>query len=763
MNRNRSEMVLMSGAAATALLAFAPYPANAQDEKDDARRGARDEIVVTARRTEESLQDVPGAVSAFSADALQQIGASDPTGLQGAVPNLNIVQSRGSSNATNIYLRGVGQPDVLQTFDPAVGFYVDDVYYSRIRGTQMDLFDLERVEVLRGPQGTLYGKNTIGGALKLISRRPDQDARAMGQVTLGNYGQTEARLSASGPLSDTLAVGGALLRAKRDGYVVNPTNAEEYNDRDAWAGRAQLVWDPTSRLNVYLTADYAEEDNAMTLGQPTNSVFNFLGQPLQIVPTPLPEYDYTGVRSDWLANQTAMTHWGLAATATIELSDEFSLKSITAYRDLHTKDNYDVDATRFEIFDAFLDVEQNQISQELQGIYESDRLTVIGGFYYLREHITSFQKAEADDLVRGFFLPPFPPFIPPNVPATFFLRTIDEDLLTSGWAAFGNASYKLTDRLSISGGVRYTEEKKDYFRHTDAFSDNILLTAPNTLDDNDKWTDVSPSATIDYKLSDNALVYARYAEGYKSGGFNGRANSPAENVPYEPEEMRSYEAGVKTDWPEQGLRLNLTGFYNDYKNFQARVQDTTTTLPPQILLTVLNAGKLEVYGAEFEMAYSPVEALLIDAQVGYQHTDYVEFDDERFTNFGGSRAFQTPAFSPKWNARIGASYAFDLDSLGELRLNGAAKFRSRMALAVDNTLINSNVELPGMFSDDYWLFDASLVWTSANDMFIVSAFGRNLSDKLYRTDAQEFSNLGNMRTVYYGAPRTYGVVLTVRL
>jgi iron complex outermembrane receptor protein len=756
-------MMLMSGAAATALLAFAPCPANAQDEKDDAARGARDEIVVTARRTEESLQDVPGAVSAFSADSLQQIGASDPTGLQGAVPNLNIVQSRGSSNATNIYLRGVGQPDVLQTFDPAVGFYVDDVYYSRIRGTQLELFDIDRVEVLRGPQGTLYGKNTIGGALKLVTRRPDQDARAFAQATLGNYGQTEVRVGASGPLSDTLAVGGALLRAKRDGYVVNPTNAEEYNDRDAWAGRAQMVWDPTSQLNIYITADYAEEDNAMVLGQPTNSLFNFLGQPIYVSPTPLPKYDFTGQRSEWLDNQTAMTHWGVSGTAALELSDEFSLKSITAYRDLHTIDNYDVDATPLEIFDAFLDVEQNQFSQELQGIYESDRLTVVGGVYYLREHITSFQMAEADDLVRGFFLPAFPPFIPPNAPATFFVRTIDEDLVTSGWAAYANASFKLTDRLSISGGVRYTEEKKDYFRDTDAFSDNILLTAPNTLDDEDKWSDVSPSATLDYRINDNVMVYARYAEGYKSGGFNGRANSAAENFPYEPEEMKSYEAGVKSDWPEQRLRLNLTGFYNDYKNFQARVQDTTTTIPPQILLTVLNAGKLEIYGVEFEMTYAPVEALVIDAQVGYQHTEYDEFDDERFTNFGGSRAFQTPAFSPKWTARAGASYRFDLDSLGELRLNGSAKFRSRMALAVDNTIINTDIELPGMFSDDYWLYDASLVWTAENGMLSVGAFGRNLADKLYRTDAQEFSNLGNTRTVYYGAPRTYGVVLTVRL
>jgi len=291
--------------------------ANAQDAANDDRGAqAEEEIVVTARRTEESLQDVPGAVSAFSAATLERIGATDPTGLQGAVPNLNLVQGRGSSNATNIYIRGVGQPDALQSFDPAIGFYVDDVYYSRIRGTQLDLFDIERIEVLRGPQGTLYGKNTIGGAVRVITQRPSQDPHGLFQVTIGDYGLMEARLAGSGPVSDTLAIGGALFGTTRDGYVTNPINGEEYNDRNAWAGRVQMVWDPTNRFNFYLAADYADEDNAMVLGQPTNNLFNFSGVQIYTAPTPLPTYDFTGTRSDWLDNSTRLTHWGASATAT---------------------------------------------------------------------------------------------------------------------------------------------------------------------------------------------------------------------------------------------------------------------------------------------------------------------------------------------------------------------------------------------------------------------------------------------------------------
>jgi iron complex outermembrane receptor protein len=729
---------------------------------DDQSARSQNEIVVTARRTEESLQDVPGAVSAFSEETLKRMDATDPTGLQGAVPNLNLVQGRGSSNATNIYIRGVGQPDALQTFDPAIGFYVDDVYYSRIRGTQLDLFDVERIEVLRGPQGTLYGKNTIGGAVRVITKRPSQDPHGMFQVTVGDYGLMEARIAGSGPVSDTLAIGGALFRATRDGYVTNPVNGEEYNDRNAWAGRVQIVWNPTNRFNLYLAADYAEEDNAMVLGQPTNTLFNFSGVPIFVPPTPLPKYDFTGQRSAWLDNSTTLTHWGVSASASFELSDTWTLKSITAYRNLHNIDNVEVDSTPLEVFDAVLDVKQNQWSQEFQAIMETDRWTVVGGLYYLRENITSYQQANADDLVRGFFLPSFPPFIPPNAPATFFHRDTNEALETTSWASFINATFAVTDRLKVTAGVRYNEETKDYLFQTVALSDNILLTVPNTLDDKKTWKNTSPMVSVDYHFTDDLMIYGRAAQGFKSGGFNGRALSVQANAPYEPETMTSYEFGIRSAWPEHGLRVNATAFYNDYQDFQARVQDTAATIPPQILLTVLNAGHLKIYGGELEVSYAPTKSLLLDTQVGYLHAEYGEFEDERFTSFGGSRAFQTPAFSPEWTARFGASYGWDLGSLGEIRLNGSARFRSRMALAVDNTLVNSDVELTNLFQGDYWLFDASLVWTSESGRFSAGVYGRNLADEIYRTDAQEFSNIGNTRTVYYGDPRTVRFVVSVR-
>ncbi len=723
-------------------------PAAAQDTEEE-------ELVVTARRTAESLQEVPASVSAFTEEAMERLGATDATGLQGAVPNLNVVQGRGSSNATNIYIRGIGQPDALQTFDPAIGFYVDGVYYSRIRGTQMELFDIERVEVLRGPQGTLYGKNTIGGAYSIITRRPSQDFRGLAQVTVGDYGLLETRLAASGPLGESFAAGISLFGTSRDGYVTNPSTGEEYNDRHAWGGRAQAAWDVASNFSLDFAVDYSEEDNALTMGQATNTLTTILGVPIFPVPSPTPEFDFTAEATPGLPNSSVLQHAGASVRANWELSDNLTLRSISAYRDLGYTDYVDIDATPVELGDVLVDVDQDQISQELQAIWESERWTIIGGLFYLQENIVSHQEAYADDFLGAFFGNPT------------FLRTVDDDLQTTSIAAYANATFDITDRLSISGGLRYTEEEKEYFRTTSTFSSNPIFTAdPARIPVNieETWDDLSGLVSLDYQLTPDFLLYGRVAQGFKSGGFNGRANNQGEEAPYDPETVTSYEAGFKSDWFENRLRANVAVFYNDYRDFQARVSNLTTdpiTNLPSVELTVLNAGELTISGAELELSYNPIDPLTLDAQIGYLDAEYGEFEDLRFVAFGGSRAFQEPAFSPDWTARFGAAYEIDLGAAGGLELAGAARFRSRMALTVDNTVTNTDVELPGMFQDDYWLYDASITYRP-NDIFSVALVGKNLSDEVYRTDAQEFSSVGQIRTVYYGPPQTVNLVFTAR-
>ena len=770
--------LLLAGAAtAVSSPAFAQDQAQAEETApapEDSIETASEDIVVTARRTEENVQRVPSAISAFSEKSLDRIQATDTTGLQGAVPNLNIVQGRGSSNATNIFIRGIGQPDALQTFDPAVGVYVDDVYLSRIRGNQLDMLDLQRVEVLRGPQGTLYGKNTIGGAIKFVSRRPDQEFRANGSIYLGSYNQFELRGAASGPLSDTVAAGIAVMRATRDGYVEDRGDDREYNDRDSIGGRAAVAFTPSDRFRFDVTADYSHDDAKLNTGAPINDIVH-LFTPTVIVPLEQDpdDYDFTVRTTPGLPNSTKLTHWGLSGTAAYDVNDALTLKSITAFRKLHTEDYVDIDATQAEVGDVLVDVHQKQFSQEFQLNYTSDRLTAVGGIYYLKEDITSHQEAFADDLVNlGVFRAPLctlfntclPDFLlgPSDFPT--FLRTVDDDLETDSFAAYVNASYSITEALRLSAGLRWTKEEKDYFRTTSTFSSSPLLNsvAPFVFDAKDDWSDLSPMVSLDYEFNPSTMAYLRYAKGFKSGGFNGRANEIGSATAYDPETVDSFEAGLKTTIART-LRINIAAFHNNYKDFQARVSELDdSTVPPTPLLSVLNAGKLKIQGTELEAVWTPVPELLLDTQIGYLDAEYKEFDDLRFTAFGGSRAFQEPAFAPKWTARFGAQYAFDLGGSGALTIGGQARYRSRHALSVDNTFTNTDTEIEGLFQKGYWISDARIVWEVEAKRFSIGVYGNNIFDKLYKTDGQEFSSIGNIRTVYFGAPRTFTLRLTAR-
>ena len=747
----------------------APAPEATAAPDNGGHDSATGEIVVTARRTEERLQRVPASVSAFNERALDRIQAEDTTGLQGAVPNLNIVQGRGSSNATNIYIRGIGPPDALQTFDPAVGVYVDDVYLSRIRGNQLDLLDVDRIEVLRGPQGTLYGKNTIGGAIKYVSRKPGKQFRADASVTVGSYHQFDVKAAVSGPVSDTLSLGLAFIREKHEGYVKDPVLDRRYNDKNNWGTRGALAFTPSSRFRFDLSADYSHDNDALNVGAPINELRHLFSNtvilPLAQDPS---DYDFKARTTPGLPNSTKLRHWGVAGTATYDIGDGLTLKSITAYRKLHTKDFIDIDATQAQVGDVLVDVHQHQLSQELQLAYTSDRLSGVAGLYYLDERNESHQEAFANDLVdltpfRGVF----PDFLlgPSNFPT--FLRTIDDDLKTKSYAGYANASYTIVPNVRLSAGVRWTKETKDYFRTTSTFSSSPLLTSVAPFDfapPKGKWTDVSPMASLDWQATPTTMLYARVAKGFQSGGFNGRANDPSTSTKYDPEKVLSYEAGFKTTILNR-LRLNGDVFYNNYKDFQARVSgiatDPTTGLPDPVL-SVLNAGKLSIKGAELEASWTPLDGLLLDTQIGYLDAKYKEFDDAQFSNFGGSRAFQTPAFSPKWTLRAGAQYSFGLGSMGGITIGGQTRYRSRQALAVDNTFVNTDTEIQGLFQNGYWLEDARIVWEDSSKKFAVGLYGYNLTNKLYKTDAQEFSSIGNIRTVYFGAPRTVSLKLTAR-
>jgi iron complex outermembrane receptor protein len=461
-------------------------------------------------------------------------------------------------------------------------------------------------------------------------------------------------------------------------------------------------------------------------------------------------YDWIGHTTPGFPNSTKMTHYGFSGTATFDVSSQVTLKSITAYRNLKTADFIDIDATQYQVGDVFVGVHQNQLSQEFQGTFTSDRFTGVAGLYYLREHVPSHQEAFANDFLRPFT----------------FLRTVDDDLVTKSYAAYANGSYTVAPDVRLSAGIRFTKEIKDYFRTTSIFSNFAALNSTFVYQPHDHWTDWSPMASIDWQVVPSTMLYARIAKGFKSGGFNGRANSAAEATEYKPETVWSYEVGFKTTVANQ-LRLNGSVFYNDYRDYQARIQTSATDPNSPVnlaLLSVVNAGKLRIKGAELEAYWTPIQPVLIDAEIGYLDSEYKEFFDNRFPNH--SRAFQTPPFSPKWTLRLGAQYAFDIGNSGSITLGGQTRYRSRQALAIDNTFIVGNVgtttEVPGLFQNGYWLEDARIVWEAASKKVAFGLYVNNLTKKAYKTDAQEFSSVGSIRTVYYGNPRTFTARLTVR-
>ncbi|KFN51946.1 hypothetical protein N790_03965 [Arenimonas malthae CC-JY-1] len=741
MKRNHLSLAIGLTLSLVALQAQAQDTAT-EDEGSQATAATLDTIEVTARRRTESIQDVPVAVSAFSEDALKDLQATNVDGLQGAVPNMNIVQGRGSSNSVNVFIRGIGQPDALQTFDPGVGMYVDDVYYSRINGALFSLFDVSQVEVLRGPQGTLYGKNSTGGAVKITTRNPFDDEGGAVELTAGDYGRREGRVYGSVQLSDTLAASIAAAKITRDGYVTDPTTGREYNDEDTQAIRAKFAFRPSDTFSGMLSMDYTEQDNALTLGQPVAPLYavNLAGG-INILRLPTAgDYNYETRTSFGPDQGQQMKHKGASLTLNWVLSDRWSAKSITAYRKLDTASFIDIDASEFELGDVFVGVDQRQTSQELQFAYDNGGdLDAMFGLYYIDEQVPSHQEAYADDFLRFGALP------------ISFLRTIDDDLSNKSVAGYAHANWEFSPSWTLSAGLRYTQDKKKYFRTTSTFS-NILGNANPALAFNisDTWTALTPSVSLQKAFSDTMMGYVSANRGYKAGGFNGRANTAAEVSTFEPEYVWTYELGLKMQSEDGRLSGRVAAFHSTYKDFQARVSEVQNpgAPVPTFAFPVLNAAELAIDGIEFEGMARLGEGTLLSTQIGWMDARYEEFNDPRVVvNPALASLHDHVPFSPELTARVALQHGFELPGGSLLSIGGDVSYRGETWLSVDNA--------PGLSQDAYTLVGLYGVWDSSDGRWQLRAGVRNLTDELYKTDGQEFSSIGGIQTAYYGAPRNY--------
>jgi len=732
----------LSMAVGCALLAPAAF-VQAQEQQPAAGQQATqlDEVTVTARRRAESIQDVPVAVSAFGEEQIKDLQASTVEGLQGAVPNMNIAQGRGSANSVNVFIRGIGQPDALQTFDPGVGMYVDDVYYSRINGALFSLFDIQQLEVLRGPQGTLYGKNSTGGAIKLTTKNPFDNEGGAVEVTAGDYGRLEGRFYVSGKLSDTIAASIAGAKITNDGYVKDAETGKRYNDDDTEALRFKMAFNPTDSFRATLSLDTTKQDAALTLGRPMADLRQTSLAPAGVIvlqPGETGEWNRRALTSFKNGEGQYLKHSGASLAMDWDINAQWTLKSISSYRKLKTKSYIDIDASEYELGDVLVALNQDQKSQEFQLHYDNgSNLHATFGAYYMKENVPSYQEAYADDLFS---------FLGAKVP---FLRTINDDLTTTSNAAFAHLNWEFVPSWTVAAGVRWTKDKKDYARSTSTFwgAPFTALNETVAFAANASWTAVTPSISLQKAFGDNLMGYVSANRGFKSGGFNGRANTryDTQHAKFDPEYVWTYELGLKGSSADRRFRGSAAAFYSNYSDFQARVSQDVGTFP------VLNAAKLNIKGIELEGSALLGEATTLSAQIGWMDAKYDKFEDFRldpsYPGFDPNVNHDHVPFSPDWTTRVALQHVFSLGDNGNLTFGGDVSYRGKTWLSVDNRAVLSQ--------DAYTLLGVYGVWDSPQMAWQVRAGVRNLTDKEYKTEGQEFASVGNIQTAYYGLPRNW--------
>ncbi|MEM1103230.1 MAG: TonB-dependent receptor [Pseudomonadota bacterium] len=695
-----------------------------------------DEITVTARRQEESLQDVPVSVTALAGEAIEARSLDDIVEFASSTPNLVATNGPQGSTDANLFIRGIGQFDFTSTNDPGVGVYVDGVYLGRTIGALLDVEDVERVEVLRGPQGTLFGRNTLGGAVSVVTKKPQLDEYAVSaEVTGGSRNRIDALATVNVPLGETAAFRVSALTENQDGPSQRVTDGTTFGDIERVGVKGTLLWAPTDRLEVVVRGDYARDR-----GSP-NPVLNVGLNPnaFGIAPGSI-NPDAANDRSDDIYDSfqsvpaiNDLDTWGGSITAEYD-AGAVTLKSISAYRGLDANNWQDFDGTLFSYYDVNVQFEQEQFSQEFQvlGTSLDDRLDWIFGLYYFYEN-----SVEAQDLCN--------PTLPPIVRGEFRCAVWDQDREqdVNAYAAFGQFSFDLTDRLSLTGGLRYTYEEKDFdTTQTPPFP----FAQPFSVSASADFDDISPRAGIEYQAAEDVLVYFSYSQGFRSGGFNGRLLTPAGLDTYEPDINNTYEIGAKTELFDRRLRLNAAAFYTKYKDIQQSVTD------PEVFFRITNAAEAEIKGFEIEATAAPTDNLLFDLGVGFTDSEFTEVDPGLAVSgvFEGNEL----AFAPNWTVNAGGQYTVPLGEIGNLRMRADYFYISEHFFAP----VNSPLERQG----GYGLLNLQVTWDSPDDRYSISAFGTNVTDEEYFVFGQDATVTQGVAYVHVGDPAEWGLRGAVR-
>ncbi|MBL8552113.1 MAG: TonB-dependent receptor [Hyphomonadaceae bacterium] len=729
-------------------------------------QGELPDIVVTAEFREARVQDTPIAITALTGELLEERGIATVTEL--AAPNVNIAPGAGIFGPlAAVYIRGVGQYDSSFAYEPGVGVYVDDVYYGVLLGSDFELASLDRVEVLRGPQGTNSGRNSIGGSVKLYSQRPTGSNEGYLEASVGSFDRLDFRGSYDLSLvEDKLFLNVSGVSRRRDGHVsrvdfacANPSlagtipntstpgNCElgREGSEDVQALRATLRWIASDNVEINIRADKSETDNTgpgMTLYWADAPANTYGGVPYdsRFIPTnPYVSYaTYYDPGTDWsLQSMNRVSAWGVSGDLSWRLGESLTLRSITAYREMESGFTFDQDMSPIMVSQSYNGNEYQQFTQELRlsGAAGDWLDWTVGGYYF---------DSEGKLLNR--------------VKSGTVLNFNTNDPVTStSQSAFVQAILHPAPDFNITGGVRYTEDEKTYaFSRLDPITGAPAIIVGSLTGTSGSFSGdrVDYRLAADYRFSENFMAYAQVATGYKGGGINPKPFIPDQVVPFDPETVTAYEIGFKSDLLDRTLRLNVAAFFNDYKDII--LIDANGAQGFFLSAEPINAGDAEVKGVEVEAEWHPTSALTLTTSVGYLDFEYTRLSADAL---GSGIAFgDVPPLTPEWKASGSIAYEFDLGANGSLTPRLDVQYTSEVYSDPANHGTDALVGFPFFLIDEYTLTNARLTYDSEDGLWQASVGVSNLTDEVYYTNGFAFFFSGTGMNVI-GRPREYEFTL----
>jgi iron complex outermembrane receptor protein len=717
-----------------------------------------EELIVTARRRDETLQDVPIAITAFTGEQLDRIGADTLIAVGQSSPNVTLEVSRGTNTTITAFIRGVGQQDPVAGFEAGVGLYVDDVYLNRPQAAVLDIYDVERIEVLRGPQGTLYGRNTIGGAIKYVTKGLADEPEGKVRVSYGTANQVDLVVTGSTPLADNFRIGGSIARLTRDGFGdnLNLPGVENYN-KDVLGGRFSMEWDVTDDFDLRLTGDYVKDDSDPKQGHRL-TVGAASGAPIL--------GDVFDTRSGLNSPKQEVEASGVALTASWRLNDSITLRNILSSRSDETTTPIDFDSLPVVDLDVPAIYENEQLSDELQLIYESDRMSGVAGIYWLDAN--AFNTFDVILGQLGDFL---------GLPG--FNANTFGDVDTKSWAAYADFSFDVSDAVSLSVGGRYTvDERTSRVLRTNYLGGaspalggtGVPFAVTSDFQGSREFKEFTPRVSVNWKPTDDQNFYLTYSEGFKGGGFDPRGQTSAapdidgngtvsdkeifDFMSFDPEFVDSYEIGLKSSWLGGRVNTSAAVFLADYTDVQIPGSfgfdsDGDGTNDTFIGVTS-NAGDADMLGIEFEGTALLSDMFTLGWAIGYLDAEFNEFIDATGTNVADQRVFQN---TPDLTASATLTYQNSMDLFGKsgtMFVIGSASHRSDA----------SQFEFPTVELDQsaFTLLDLSLVWEDDDGHWRAGLHGKNLTDEEYKVAGYYFPaptlGLEGTVTAFYGNPRT---------